>query len=186
MSNHAYNWIFRYNKPQQGITYIDPRIPLARHIEWSRPSTSFTDFSTPEPDNYNYAVLADRAYDCDFIRNQVFYHDVARRGWIGLYMVSDVVNMRFVRWYNLLAWRAVWHNRRYVPVRPRRSLLWNRAGSSEYTDNELLYTMGYYRNFIHKYDLNSAHNEFIQDVLGVPRGILNIAPIQDELENEYD
>jgi hypothetical protein len=46
--------------------------------------------------------------------------------------------------------------------------------------------MGYYQNFIHKYDLHSAHNEFIQDVLGVPRGILNIAPIQDELENEYD
>lgn len=127
---------------------IDPRIAIAKHINWNRPHSE-TEWSQPEPDNYNRAVLDHRARFCDFVSEQVYYYDEYRQGWISCYYVPDSQHAQFDAWLSHFNPPAVWRIRG-VALRQRRPLLWNRKGSMVVTDNERLYTLGYY-DYLAKY-----------------------------------
>lgn len=177
-------WRHRWG-PDSKLYYPDPRIALARHIEWNRNGLGETQFTIPEPDNYNYAILADRGVECDVIKNQVFYKDTHRNGWITLYYVPDDQDQCFNAWLAQAPWRSYWRSNRPVAVRQPRPLLWNRQRATELTLEERLYTQNYYRDFFAKY-FSDDTKTFVERILGRPRDLLEIYRVQEEPDNEYD
>ncbi len=131
------------------VPLIDPRIAVARHIEWVRPSGPDTEWSVPEPDAYNRAILDAKPHFCEFISEQIWYHDQYRQGWIGLYYVDDNDSAKFDAWLSDILPKAIWRGRG-VKLRQRRGLIWNRRGAITLNANERLYTQGYY-DFLAKY-----------------------------------
>lgn len=178
-------WYHRNDCPEPGIYYLDPRLPIARHIEWTR-SSGDTFYSSPEPDNYNYAILAPEPLDTKFIRNQVFYHDLHRQGWISVYFVLNLQQAQFTQWLEQQPWRSYWYCWRPPKLRPMKPLLWNRLHALELTLTEKLYLDGYYEKFVAKYPCDGLA-EFIHNRLGPARADLKqLISVQIERELEYD
>lgn len=134
-------------------TIDDPRIAVARHIGWHKPFNNETDYSLPEPDHFNYGGLADRPIECPFIANQVFYKDKKTELWWTLYYVTEEQNAEFIAWADPISFTLCWTPHRVTRMRQRRGLLEFKGKLAEYnqTDNERLYTMGYYEKLKVKY-----------------------------------
>lgn len=161
----------------------DPRMALAKHIGWKKFHYPDTEFKTPEPDNYNRAILAKYPYDCTVIEDQVFYYDKDTKGWITLMYVPDNLVGAVDSWiYQCKPW-AVWCHQRAPKIKPQRSLLWVRSNICEdnQTDNERLYTMGYFDDLKVKYF--SDDTEYVDSLLGEARASLkNPLPEEEELD----
>lgn len=143
---------------------VDPRIAIAKHIGWSRPLTGMTDYSLPEPDNYNYAVFNPLPWECPIIEDQVFYYDRRLQGWWTVYYVTEEVEDEFIAWAHPLQFGLCWATpRRPTKLRHRRTLLWSRTCAVEQTSEERLFTMGYYDK------LQTTYNIDISQALGTPR-----------------
>lgn len=89
---------------------IDPRIAIAQHIGWERSYNNYTEFSVPEPDNFNRAVIAVQPIDCLIASNQVFYLDKYRDGWVSVYYINPSDSINFVRWLRDQDYYASWHH----------------------------------------------------------------------------
>lgn len=148
---------------------IDPRIPIASHIGWIKSTNTQTEFSIPEPDNYNHAILTDRPVECplDFVESQVWYRDLKHRGWWSVYYVPQGRLMEFRAWLFKMSVDTYWYTPRYVDLRERRPLLWAKRNQAEFTNNELLYAQGYYENLRVKYF--GDKDTMFQSRVGVPR-----------------
>lgn len=144
-------------------TLIDPRIAISRHIGWTRPLSNITDYSLPEPDNYNFAVLNPRPCECPLIKDQVFYLDKKSKNWWTVYYVPEDQREEFLTWARPLTFEVCWTPQRCSSIRHPRTLLWTRGTTAEQTTNERLYTMGYYDL------LQSSLNIDISNILGQPR-----------------
>ena len=143
---------------------VDPRIAIAKHIGWTRPLTGLTDYSLPEPDNYNYAVFNALPWECPIIEDQVFYYDKRLKGWWTVYYVPSDIEDEFIAWAHPLPFELCWATPRGPSkLRPRRTLLHTRSCAVEQTAEERLFTMGYYEN------LQTTYNIDITDTLGTPR-----------------
>lgn len=143
---------------------IDPRIAIAKHIGWNKPLTAMTDYSLPEPDNYNYAVLNALPWECPVIKDQIFYYDKRQKGWWSVYYVPEELEDEFIAWAHPLPFQQCWAApRRPAKLRNPRTLLHCRPASVEQTSEERLYTMGYYD------DLQSTYDIDISAKLGTPR-----------------
>lgn len=129
----------------------DPRIVIAKHIGWEKKTNKFTEWHTPEPDNYNRAVLAPTIIECGFIRDHVFHYDSAYKLWWTIYYVPPDARPHFDNWLLEQAWHIRWYFDHAVQVRERRKLLTPDNIRSDVTDNERLFTMGYYANLHSKY-----------------------------------
>jgi hypothetical protein len=165
---------------------IDPRIAIARHLGWYRGTAPFTDFPTPEPDNYNRAIFAAKPINCELIEDQVFYYDVNRSYWFSVYYVPDEQVNEFETWIQIVKPTAYWRHLTAPKVRPQKTLLWTRDNKSinTLTDNERLYTMGYYENLKVKYFSNDT--AYVDLQLGKSRDLLkNYVPEEhsDEVED---
>lgn len=147
----------------RNTTLNDPRIAIAKQIGWSRSLTNFTDFSSPEPDNYNYAVLNPLPWECPFINDQVFYRDRQSNHWWTVYYVPEEQEQEFLAWADPLPFEQRWTPLKSAKIRNQRPLLWTRNCAVEQTIEERLYTMGYYDK------LQSTYNIDISNVLGSPR-----------------
>jgi len=148
----------------RGTTITDPRIAIAKHIGWTRSLTGMTDFSLPEPDNYNYAVFNALPWECPVIEDQIFYKDKKLNGWWSVYYVPDEQLQEFLAWADPLPFQRCWATPgRPARLRHRRTLLWTRTCAVEQTIEERLYTMGYYDK------LQSTYNIDITATLGTPR-----------------
>jgi hypothetical protein len=144
-------------------TVADPRLAISKHIGWTRPLTHITDFSTPEPDNYNYAVFNEIPYECPFLENQIFYKDKKQNGWWSVYHVPEEQKQEFLDWAEPLPFGICWMAQRYSKMRQTRTLLHARAHSVEQTTEERLFTMGYYELLQKEFEID------ISDNLGQPR-----------------
>jgi len=171
-------WIVPRSAPRD-----DPRIAIARHIAWIKPITPDTEYSLPEPDHYNYCGLATRPIDCEFIADQVFYQDKKTGLWWSIYYVTEENNDAFLAWSESIEFIQCWTPFRQTKMRTRRGMLWARHNISEgnQTDNERLYTMGYYEKLKSKYF--DDDEKFIK-VVGTPRGaVLNYQPEVDSYDD---
>lgn len=141
----------------------DPRIAIAKQLNWTRPLTGETDYSIPEPDNYNYAALDKKPHDCPHIQSQVFYWDKKLKSWWSVYYVPKEKNDDFLTWAEDIAFEVCWTPFRTSNLRHRRTLLKSRSSAVEQTIYERLYTMGYYDK------LQTTYNIDISAILGQPR-----------------
>jgi hypothetical protein len=131
-------------------TFPDPRLPIAKHIGWERPIGADTDFHVPEPDNYNYAVKADKPMECPHVDFHVYYKDPDGAWWT-TYIVTEKNKDAFIAWAEPIEFQLCWVNPRSPKQRTRRKMLWVKKAAPELTLNERLYTMGYFDKFSTKY-----------------------------------
>jgi hypothetical protein len=144
-------------------TYDDPRLAIAKHIGWNKPLGNETDYTTPEPDHYNYAVFNARPWECPFLEDQVFYKDKKLNGWWSVYYVPESQRDEFLTWADPRPFDICWTPMRVTRMRTRRPLLYAKTHSVEQTIHERLYTMGYYDELQNEFSIN------IGDTLGQPR-----------------
>jgi len=142
---------------------LDPRIAIARHLSWTKPISSETEYSLPEPDHYNYAGLAKQPWDCPIVQAQVFYWDRKLDGWWSVYYVPQELETEFIAWATDIPFDFCWTPFRLTKMRNRRTLLKTRASAVEQTADERLYTMGYYD------ELQKEFNIDLGKTLGTPR-----------------
>lgn len=157
----------------QPPAYKDPRIPIARHIDWHKTYAKEVEFTKPEPDNYNRAVCADRRLECNFIKDHVFYHDFSldrSEKWWTVYYVPDHKIKQFDDWIKQQQFDLLWVSARTAKINDRKPLLYARK-NSDMTLNERLYTMGYYKKLENKYF--SDNNKMLLERLGPARAALN-------------
>lgn len=171
---------------QDSIQNTDPRLAIARHIEWAKSYSNDTIFSLPEPDNYNYAVIAKQALDTGFIQNQVFYRERYGRFWVSVYLVPTEQDPAWTAWLQRQDYIRYWYCNNAQPLRIPRPLLWSRQDAIELSLTEKLYIDGYYERFIAKYHCDGLA-EFVNNRLGKARANLKqLISDQDEQELEYD
>lgn len=156
----------------------DPRVTLAKHIGWKKYHYADTEFKTPEPDNYNRAILSKYPVDCTIIEDQVFYYDADYKGWITLMYVPESQCAAVDAWIQQCQPWAVWCHQRAPKIKSRRGMLWARGNISDdfQTDNERLFTMGYFDTFKVKYFDDDT--EYVDSLLGEARATLK-NPQQD-------
>lgn len=142
---------------KRDVMKFDPRIEIARHMDWqpNYNTTSLVTWSIPEPVNYNRAVLASKPIECKFIANCVFYKTATNQWW-SVYYVLEAQQQEFEAWVKLQDIDVYWLNSRTTRLREQQRLMYSRA-NSDITDNERLFQMGYYETFGSKYfaDANS-------------------------------
>ena len=150
----------------------DPRLALAKWMGWKKLHTPETEYRTPEPDNYNRAVFAAEAIDCTIIEDQVVFYDKVNKGWITLLYVPDEQTTEVDAWIQQCRPWAYWVHLRAPKIKPQRGMLWARhnIGNDNQTDNERLYTMGYYEDLKVKYF--SDDTEYVDSLLGEARASL--------------
>ena len=148
-----------------GRYLADPRLKVAKHISWQRPYGTDTEYSTPEPDNYNYAVLNPSIEECPFIKNHVFLRDAKSKNWWTIYYVPADQEQDFLAWADPREFISCFTPHRYSKMRRRRPFLWTRANGSDsvITENERLYSMGYYQSLQEKFNVD------LQTAIGEPR-----------------
>lgn len=172
-----------YNKEYKlAKDFIDPRIAIVKLTGWKKTTSEFTEYTLPEPDNYNRAIVTDKPCECPLIEDQVIYFDQNRRSWITLMYVPDCQINDIDLWIKTQNKIAVWCHLKPPQLKQNRTLLWTRENVSDraMTDNERLYTLGYYENFKVKYFNDDI--EYIDSLLGTARAVLN-DPIPEELDD---
>lgn len=151
--------------------YKDPRIPIARHIDWIKTYTIESTFTSPEPDNYNRAVYALTPIECKFIKDQVFYRDLTKHNtWWTVYYVPQDQLENFDSWIKTQNYQLFWLMEKTVKLRSPMHLLYARK-NSDITDNERLFQMGYYAKLGSKYF--SEDDTMLLERLGPARAVVN-------------
>lgn len=162
------NWTYSPDL-DRAITFIDPRIAVARHIGWEKYTGPDTVWFPPEPDNYNFAIFAAKPIECKFISHQVIYYDNHRQGWFTLMLVDKQQEPDYFAWLKTQTILAHWYHPTAPEPRPRRNLLRLRGvgdPTKDVTLNERLYTMNYFEKFASKY---SAATTIVSSRVGLPR-----------------
>ena len=170
-------WVMSKTTTHGGRYSADPRLLLARHISWLRPYSTDTEFSTPEPDNYNYAVLNSQIEECPFIKNHVFIRDQKTKYWWTIYHVLEDQEQAFLAWAEPKNFISCFTPHRCSKLRQRRQFLWARANNSDsvISENEHLYITGYYDNLQQQFNID------LQQHIGEPRPyILNRQYVLDD------
>ena len=159
----------------------DPRVEIARHIGWT-PTTStktLSEWTLPEPNNYNRAVRALLPIDCPFCKNAVYYRKDGK--WWSVYLIDDEQDQKFKQWLDTVPIEVYWYHNRKTIIRQPRTLLYARK-NQEMTENERLYSMGYYSRLSDKYFCNN--DKLLLERLGPVR--TDILEGVGEVEQEFD
>ena len=181
--NHNRYVYWTYHSEYKGSKdFIDPRVPLAKHTGWKKVHGEYTDYPTPEPDNYNRAIVTNEPVECLLIKDQIIYFDLHRRHWITLMYVPDDKLNDVDIWIKCCNKQAVWCHLKPPQINKKRTLLWTRDNISDtnMTDNERLYTLGYYEKLKVKYFNDDT--AYVDSLLGNARAILS-NPIPLELDD---
>lgn len=167
--------------------FADPRLAIARHTGWKKSHGVETEYPTPEPDNYNRAIFAHFPVDCKIVEDQVFYYDKIKQGWITVMYVPEELETQVDSWIRQCRPMAVWCHLKAPRVKPQRGMLWTRGNISDrnMTDNERLYTMGYFETLKVKY-FNEDTN-YVDSLLGQARAILKDPwpEVEDDKVEDY-
>jgi len=90
--NSNRRWVLN-NEIKSVVLLGDPRVKLAQHIAWQPPKMVNHPRGTTslglEPDNYNRAVVYAKPCYIPDIRNQIWFKDPSKNGWVSLYYVSE-------------------------------------------------------------------------------------------------
>lgn len=139
------NWNFKPGYQGERIEF-DPRVPVARHIGWRRPSQfgQPTTWSLPEPDNYNTAIYDKRIHEFPFIEEMVAYRHLD--GWISIYLCNYSVRMDWIRQVirEIKPW-ATWYGKGVAMRKPITCLtVDNRINRADFTDEERFNELGFW------------------------------------------
>ena len=150
----------------------DPRMTVARYLGWKKLNTAETEYCTPEPDNYNRAIFAKTPKDCSIVEDQVIFYDKVGQGWITLMYVPELQITAVDTWIQQCRPQAYWNHFKAPKIKPRRGMLWARGNmrGDNQTDNERLYTMGYFDELKVKYF--SDDTTYVDSLLGEARASL--------------
>jgi len=118
MANKPMSWSYTGDIPRRA--YIDPRIPVAKQIGWSKLHGD-TPYTVPEPDNYNRAIAAEQAIECLLVEDQVIYKDSSRNHWITLMYVPDEQLAEYELWLKRQRVKAHWQHLRPPKIKKQRS-----------------------------------------------------------------
>lgn len=129
---------------------FDPRLPISQHLLWQKSSQAITEYTTPEPSNYNRALIADQPIECKFIQDQVFYRDLKTNKWFTVYYVPPAQITEFDLWIIEQDFLFRWYHPQPPEIKIHRKLLHSRH-NGELTANERLFGMGYYAKLTSKY-----------------------------------
>jgi hypothetical protein len=163
--NSLVNW--RYGTGYLGLhNLVDPRIAIARHLQWQRPSTNTTDYTLPEPENYNRAIYTIKPMELPWVQDQIIYKEPHKPGWITACYLTEAEAVKFDQWATMMDMTYWRHLRPAVPRRPR-LLLARGATKSELSLDERLLTMGHYKNLVVKYF--DGDPQYVQSRLGPVR-----------------
>lgn len=173
----------------------DPRVAVAKHMEWAAPwsKSGLTTWTGVEPDNYNLAICDYKPHDLKFIENSVFFRrekmqdKKQQQYWISLYIGQE--RLQVILFNQAVIARqpyAFWKHPGARLVREKRKLInrenyhANSTAKDNFSTEERLYQMGYYDKFKDKY----FDDEKFLRVVGTPRAsVLNYQP---EVDNQYD
>jgi hypothetical protein len=181
---HVY-WSYSYGF-KQTKDFADPRVAVARQIAWAKTTSDVTDYSTPEPDNYNRAIFMSKPWECPLIEDQVVYYDSTRQGWITVMHVPEEQSVEVDQWIYTQPTLAVWRHLKPPRVKQQRKYLYTRdnKSASTLTDNERLYTMGYYDNLKTKYFSDDA--TYVDSLLGESRDLLKNFVPEEQSDTDDD
>jgi hypothetical protein len=147
--NPTVNWTY-------GSNYLelhnlpDPRIIIARHLDWHRPTINITDFTIPEPENYNRAIYTQQPIELTWVKYQVIYKEPYRPGWITACYLDIDESIEFDVWAKQND-MTYWRHLRPSNVRRQRPMLERGATKADLSLDERLLTQGYYKNMVVKY-----------------------------------
>ena len=114
---------WRFDAAYPGRTdFLDPRVAIAKQIGWRKSATSSTEYSVPEPDNFNRAVVHDRWIECEFIEDHVVFYDRVRKTWISCYYVPSTQLKKFDAWVTAQKPHGIWYHTNPPKIKERRSL----------------------------------------------------------------
>lgn len=181
MNNKSVYMKWYYSPEYPGVkTLPDPRVPIARLLQWNRSSTGDTLYTTPEPDNYNRAVFNRRPIECKFIEDQVIYRSDVHRGWFTVLWVQPEQMQEFDAWAgeNCL---ALWRHGKPAAIKTQRKLLARNEYYKDLSTNERLLTMGYYKNLAVKYF--EGDTDIVKSLIGEPRGNLQDLINDDQMQS---
>jgi hypothetical protein len=137
----------------------DPRIPIVHHIKWQPPQygalpvKGYTDWSSPEPDVFNYAFFAGQPIECPFVENQIWYYEPYHQGWFSVYYVKDEMKLAWARWFIQQPFIAHWAVFKQSQLRKTRPLLMEKKRKTKDYDmglNERLHEMDFYSLLLNK------------------------------------
>jgi len=111
-------WTYNTDRPKRD--YLDPRLPVARHIGWTKLFGTETMFCVPEPDNYNRAILTKKPVECVFVEDQVIYKDLGKNMWITLMYIPDEQLGEYDAWMTRLQPEAYWQHSNAPKIRYRK------------------------------------------------------------------
>jgi hypothetical protein len=166
--NPMVNWT--YSKSHQGFhNLIDPRTAIARQLNWQRSTSNITEYTLPEPENYNRAVYSPCPIEFTWVKFQVIYKDTYRNAWITACHLTAAECLKFDAWAQAND-MTYWRHHKPRSLRHRKLLLERGATKAEISLDERLLTMGYYKNMVVKYFDGDAH--IVKSRLGEARACL--------------
>jgi hypothetical protein len=153
--------------------FIDPRLPVVKHIGWSMNVYHGKTFNrTPEPDNYNFAIFAKRAYDIEGIRFQTWYRDRMRGGWFSLSVLRTPEETQLAHnWLQANDWYGYWLYEAAPAIRPTMTSIEQQTlkknTKPEPCLDELLFNQGFYDKLL----IAGLDEISLQRMVGTPREI---------------
>lgn len=163
----------------------DPRVAIARHIGWiaNTNTKAPTEWKLPEPVNYNHAVKAKKPIDCPLVKDAVYYKNTDGHWWSIYYVTADRQE-EFKQWLDTVPIDVYWYHNRPSQLRPVRGMLYARK-NQDLTENERLYSMGYYSHLSNKYF--SLNDTMLLERLGPVRtDVLDGIRNNEQLAHEDD
>jgi hypothetical protein len=186
--NYTPKFMFWTYAPEYSSTaeLPDPRLAVARYTGWKKLHTPETDYCTPEPDNYNRAILSHSPVDCTIVEDQVIYYITASKLWITLMYVPEELAVQVDTWMAQCKPLAYWQHNKPPKIKQQRGLLWARGNMRDdtQTDNERLFTMGYFDEFKVKYFNDDA--TYVDSLLGEARASLKVLQPEVEEHDEFE
>ena len=112
---------WRFAQSYEGRTdFLDPRLAIAKQMAWRNNRQTTTDYSIPEPDNFNRALVSAKWIECEFLEDQIMFYDRVRKSYISCYYVPAKQIKQFDAWVLTVGASAIWYHTNPPKVKKRR------------------------------------------------------------------
>lgn len=160
------NWSYHSQHRDLNLTF-DPRVAIARHIDWAQTGSKQTSWSIPEPENYNFCLVAKKPIENNLARAACWYLHDKTHLWISCYYAPAVASIDLVRWVYKQDYMAYWQPVRRLSYKSRERLLDQgvRKNNKEVPLNHLLLFQNVYDSLKYKCD---DYDTIVEEYIGHP------------------
>lgn len=146
---------------------FDPRAIISKHIAWDgyKGSSDTTSWSIPEPDNYNFAILAAKPIEYPGVNDQCWFK--WEEFWLSCYYDHSLEYIDFIRYTFTQDFIAYWHPRRKIKPKIRERLLDRdiRKNIISLPENHILWYQNHYTGLKYKCD---DFDTIVEKYIGIP------------------